>query len=165
MTETFRLLRSSGGFEPRSLGSGYITRQCTIPDVEFSQRPDCLGSRLWVSVVIGKNGVGKSRLPAGIANIFENIDRGKGRRWNDRPAVSKIAYVCDGRVCEIEADDNYHLRGQVDGRQCELAELPLPTKIIALTTTPFDKFRISRSLRLVAGREEADVAERYRVGA
>ena len=36
-----------------------------------------------------------------------------------------------------------------NGQLCSIDDLPLPPKVIALTTTPFDKFRISRSLRFM----------------
>jgi predicted ATPase len=114
-----------------------------------------------VSVVIGKNGIGKSRLLAGIADIFETLDSGKSRRRSSDLSVSQLSYAVDGHRCELETEGLSRLSAKIDGRRCELAELPLPNKVIALTTTPFDKFRISRSLLSMPGKDEPDGVERY----
>ena len=159
MTRSFRLLEASGTFERRDILSSQIDRPRSFLNVEFAQKPDVTALQSWVSVVIGKNGVGKSRLLAGIADIFETL--GRGRKRDDELGVSRLAYASDDRLCEIETDSIFRLRGKVDGRRCELTELPLPTKVIALTTTPFDKFRISRSLLGFPRQQHPDLPERY----
>jgi len=159
MTRSFRLLEASGTFERRDILSSQIDRPRSFLNVEFAQKPDVTALQSWVSVVIGKNGVGKSRLLAGIADIFETL--GRGRKRDDELGVSRLAYASDDRLCEIETDSIFRLRGKVDGRRCELTELPLPTKVIVLTTTPFDKFRISRSLLGFPRQQHPDLPERY----
>lgn len=161
MASNFRLLRASGGFENGDLLTYSSSRPPARLDVEFAERPSNLASVPWVSVVIGKNGVGKSRLLAGIADIFDTIFRDRGRRRSDGHSVSYISYSYDGRVCEIRNDETNRLSATIDGNRCDLADLPLPTKVIALTTTPFDKFRVSRSLMRMPEMDDADTTERY----
>jgi len=115
----------------------------------------------WTTVVIGKNGVGKSRLLAGLADLFEAADRKAGRRRSDDILVSRCEYVVDDSVYEIEVDGNFRLLARKDGKRCDLGDLALPTRVIALTTTPFDKFRASRALRSAGVPREAEQVERY----
>lgn len=156
MAHTFRLLRASGGIEV----SAPAHRGAAL-DVEFSQSIDLSQSRSWVSVVIGRNGVGKSRLLAGVANMIDAADRGAIRRRDEDPTVSHISYSIDGQICEL-TNAGRKLKATLDGQSCDVKALPLPTKVIALTTTPFDKFRISKSLQRLRGYEAPfEQQERY----
>jgi hypothetical protein len=128
-------------------------------DVEFA--PDADGSTgSWVSVVIGRNGVGKSRILAGIAEVFEYIgERPRVRR--DGLAVSRIEYLMDDRRCVVEVDAHRTIRATVNGADWAPERLPLPEKIIALTTTPFDKFRLSRAIQGRSDGKETYEQDRY----
>ncbi len=157
----FRLIRAVGTFEMRDRrsvhGAGY--RQSELLDVEFAPTADgSTGS--WVSVVIGRNGVGKSRILAGIAEVFEYLgDRPRLRR--DGLMVERIEYMMDDRHCVVEIDEHRVIRATVNGSDWAAERLPLPEKIIALTTTPFDKFRISRSIQRMPDGKEPDDLDRY----
>ncbi|WP_428969904.1 AAA family ATPase [Sphingomonas sp. Xoc002] len=61
----------------------------------------------------------------------------------------------------IEIDDRRGVRSTINGVHWSNSEIPLPEKIIALTTTPFDKFRLSRSIRRVSDGKDTDEADRY----
>lgn len=157
----FRLLRAAGTFEIRDRRS--VQRaghdRSELLDVEFAPPADgSTGS--WVSVVIGRNGVGKSRILAGIAEVFEYLgDRIRLRR--DGLAVERIEYMMDDRRCVVEIDGHRVIRTTVNGVEWGPERLPLPEKIIALTTTPFDKFRISRSIQRMQDGEEQSDLDRY----
>ena len=149
----FRLLRATGTFELRDQRVGRNERASsgTHLEVEFSQPvTDRPGS--WVSVVIGRNGVGKSRLLAGIAEVFDRIDEGRRFISRDSVSVSLIEYMCDGHHVVLQINERYVVAATCDGQKCLPSDLPLPGKIIALTTTPFDKFRVSRSARRLPDR-------------
>jgi predicted ATPase len=154
VTGSFRLLQAFGGFRRRDL-FGSASDDANPNDVEFSLDPSAVQPGPWVSVVIGKNGVGKSRLLAGIAEVFDAMYRGRDKIRTEGLSISKVAYLCDGARCEIFTDMDFGLRAMVNGQPCSPFNLPLPSKVIALTTTPFDKFRISRSLLTLPMKEEA----------
>lgn len=142
----FRLLRAAGTFELRNqrVVRGEHAPNSTSLEVEFSP-PVKHESGSWVSVVIGRNGVGKSRLLAGIADVFDRIDDRRSVISRDSVSVSLIEYICEDRHVVLKLNERDVVSATCDGQKCLLSELPLPSKIIALTTTPFDKFRISRS--------------------
>lgn len=158
----FRLLRAVGAFEMRNrqsvvLGKGYSPSE--LLDVEFAPNADgSTGS--WVSVVIGRNGVGKSRILAGIVDVFESLGE-TPRLRRDSLAPSRIEYLMGDLHCVVEIDGNRVIRATVNGTDCATEHLPLPEKIIALTTTPFDKFRLSRSIQRVPDGSEPDEQDRY----
>lgn len=137
-----RLLHAEGQFQRRDL----LSRQYSDSwlDVTFAANAGDGTSSTWVSVIIGKNGTGKSRLLAGVVDLLEALDRGTGRRRADEVGVSEISFACNGKVCRVATDGKSGLKATVDGVSCAPAYVPLPAKIIALTTTPFDKFRVPR---------------------
>lgn len=113
-------------------------------DIEFA--PSTNGTTgSWVSVVIGRNGVGKSRILAGIADLFDSLGTGSRTR-RDNLSVSHLEYQVDDQHCVVQALGPGDLRASVSGIQVGPEHVPVPDKVIALTTTPFDKFRISRAV-------------------
>lgn len=146
MAKTFRLIHASGGFERRDLLNANAARQRPFLDVAFAESPRDLYQPSWVTVLIGKNGVGKSRLLAGIANMFDAIERGTGRKRRDDHLLSHLTYSCDNIVCDVVSDGAYRISASINGEPCPLSDLPLPSRVIALTTTPFDKFRVPASV-------------------
>lgn len=162
MIREFRLIQAQGEFE-RKLGLFDVNmpRFYDVLDVKFSEVSSDGTHRPWVSVVIGKNGVGKSRLLAGIADVFDTIAKGRGRKRKDAHSVTRLVYSIDGHLCEVVNDGGALFRATVDGQQCHLSDLPLPTKVIALSTTPFDKFRISSSIIRKPTPEKDEMPERY----
>lgn len=156
----FRLLRAVGSFEMRDRPSFFDSsdRPSELLDIEFA--PDTDGSNgSWVSVVIGRNGVGKSRILAGIADVLDSIGGRPLRR--DGFTVSRIEYLIDDQHCIVEVDGNRVRKGTVNGRAFAPASIPLPKKIVALTTTPFDKFRISRAAQGKSDGAEPEEQDRY----
>ncbi len=138
----FRLLRAAGHFarsthQHRSPGTAL---EYTALEVEFAP-PTASPTESWVSVVIGRNGVGKSRLLAGIAELFHRLDGGGHRPSRETTPLIEVDYLIDGKKCRAELNENGRLVVHVD-ETAGASKTPLPQKVIALTTTPFDKFRI-----------------------
>lgn len=154
MTETFRLLQAASTSR-RDFADAPLSHQHQV--VELSDK-FASSTKPWVTIVIGKNGVGKSRLLAGIASLFDFLDpasrlsRPSGEIW-------QLTYKCDGKLCEIDLSNGRYI--SVDGKLSELSDLPLPTKVIALTTTPFDKFRVPRSALPIPTKRLLPRVERY----
>ena len=113
-----------------------------VIDVEFAPNAKS-PTDAWASVVIGRNGVGKSRLLAGIADVFDRLSRGRLAVRRDALEVSRIEYLLDGQHCVIALDRDQRMITSRDGITCSPDELPMPAKVVALTTTPFDKFRVA----------------------
>lgn len=146
----FRLLRASGTFEKIENFPTYslFARTSKLLEVEFA--PTRQGSsESWVSVIIGRNGVGKSRLLSGVAEVFDLLDSGKISDRRRDIQVSEVEYMMYGDRCRVKIDGDNDCSITRNGQLCSIDDLPLPSKVIALTTTPFDKFRISRSLRFM----------------
>jgi predicted ATPase len=166
MARQFRLLQVCANFGPRGLP--LFSEGERELDVAFSPKRLHPDLHPFVSVVIGKNGVGKSRLLARIAGTFEDLDRNKSHRHPRDLTVARLVYQCDGHVCELSFDHEGAPTARMDRRPCEIKDVPLPSKVIALTTTPFDKFRLPESLlrqsRFFSQQQQpmpADRPERY----
>lgn len=144
MAREFRLLQVSADLASRDRSSS--SKRESRLDVAFA--PELLhpDSRPFVSVVIGKNGVGKSRLLGSIAGIFDDLYH-EGNHRNYRDLVgAQLLYQCDVDICEVTRERGERLVARMNGRPCGITDLPLPSKVIALTTTTFDKFRLPESL-------------------
>jgi predicted ATPase len=140
MPTSFRLLQAYGDF---AIGRRDPDSRKKEFGVDFAEQHARSESTSTVSIIIGRNGIGKSRLLSGIANVFDQLDNESAVRAH--PAVSHLVYECDGRRCEISFDDDGLPSCQIDSRMSPAAEMPLPNKVIAMTTTPFDKFGLPRS--------------------
>ncbi len=154
----FRLLRASGTFELPDQRDVNHQQENSL-DVEFAP-PTQGGGSSWVSIVIGRNGVGKSRLLAGVANIFDQISRGRSISARNVITASHIEYLLNDNLCVIDLSSERGFQTSCNGVKCLPEELPLPEKIIALTTTPFDKFKLSRSVGRMPDGEDYD-RDRY----
>lgn len=100
-----------------------------------------------VTAIIGKNGTGKSHLLGAIVRTFlalEEFQLQKRRILKELP-LEYLEYVCDGKHCVVEQDQQQPIRASVDGRITAASELPLPRRLVALTISPFDKFPVPRS--------------------
>lgn len=81
------------------------------------------------SVLIGNNGTGKSRLLGAIASDFARIKQGgTGRRGRQGPKLAALDYAVDGEFVSGFGQDPQ-----------------LPTRVIAVSLTPIDKFPLERS--------------------
>jgi len=162
MARVFRLLQAHASFGSQSLPLLNLRERELA--VAFSPERSPRNSRPFVSVVIGKNGVGKSRLLARIAGIFHDLDRDRRQRPSHDLTVNRLAYLCDGTVCEMMFDRDGVRAAGMNGQPVASTALPLPSRVIALTTTPFDKFRIPDSLLFPSRKQKetlSDQPERY----
>lgn len=158
--QNFRLLHVDGGLDRRGLFGAPAGAMPPI-SVEIAPESNNKNNPSWTSVIIGQNGVGKSRMLAGIVDIFDAVEGGKSKRRYKDASISRVVYQCSEMHCEIEVDESDQIKGKLNGDTCDLTDLPLPSKVIALTTTPFDKFRISRSISRMPGKRDIEVFERY----
>lgn len=151
MEGAFRLLNVSGAF-----GRQYPEdADRSTKTVFFSPHPEDSQDSPWVSVVIGKNGIGKSRLLAGLADLLSGeLPRGAS-------GVDSVSYTMGSKECRLELNKSGRVTSYVDGQIHDQADTPLPSKVIAITTTPFDKFRIPKSLLASHHAHVADERERY----
>ncbi|OKA24037.1 hypothetical protein BOH74_12150 [Pseudomonas versuta] len=110
--------------------------------IRFSLNHLATNEATWVTVLIGKNGIGKSRFLASIAETFFQLTTEK--KYPSRSKTETILkYLSNNNLVEVIAR-NGKLQTTINGIKTEeLHSVPTPNKVIALTTTPFDKFRIS----------------------
>lgn len=94
--------------------------------LELAPPPDKTG-RPWVSVIIGRNGTGKSRLLAAIVDSYIAADRGRVMRRSPREV----------RLVTSRNDLEQIIGPDVSPNPTRGA---MPAKVVAVATTPFDKF-------------------------
>jgi predicted ATPase len=144
LSETTPLLNFS--IEPR--GVRYIS---------FIDRETVSDNNQELSILIGNNGSGKSRLLGDIARAFLFLE---GSAHVRRPfPLRKLVYLLDGDVYEVSAVDK-RVMATINGRFAELAEFKLP-HVISLTLTPFDKFPLPRHVFSTATDAPADSIYTY----
>ncbi|OPA89694.1 hypothetical protein BFW86_14575 [Pseudomonas fluorescens] len=92
--------------------------------------------------MIGRNGIGKSRFLASIAETFSQL--AEPIKTNSKSKAEVILkYSTADATIDVRAL-NGKFKILVNGTAIQdVHKVPLPSKVIALTTTPFDKFRIS----------------------
>ena len=102
-----------------------------------------------ITVIIGKNGCGKSRMLSSITEAFSLVDRldsrntllpRRPRRRGDVFPFS-LEYRLKGSIVSLVTEDGRvwgkrHVGGATKG-------LPMPPKIIAISVSPFDKFPLT----------------------
>ncbi|WP_316289212.1 AAA family ATPase [Clavibacter michiganensis] len=90
----------------------------------------------WITILIGRNGLGKSRLLGDIARTFLSLEAVGNKRKTTISAGSSELLVSSNGVLEYLGTESFHgLVGQGDERATTM-----PARVIALTGTPFDKF-------------------------
>lgn len=94
----------------------------------------------WTSVVVGRNGLGKSRALGGAARLFSSLDMDVPRLRTAEAWKWNVKYIADGRSCELWSGDRGHVFGTVDGIKVDTSQMPRPRRVIALTNTVTDKF-------------------------
>jgi len=101
-----------------------------------------------ITAVIGKNGTGKSHLLSSIVQTFIELETAQTRQGAQPRSIplDYLAYRKDGRECVVTQDARKHLTFTVDGLAVHHQDLPLPTRVVALTISPFDKFPVPRTL-------------------
>lgn len=111
-----------------------------LPSVETS------GSRTWISIILGRNGLGKSRALGEIATIFSNLHTGRNPRHSlDRGKSRKkrtwrLRYAIGEDDCELICVDGLSIQASVNKKSLPVNQVPFPSKIVALSTTAMDKF-------------------------
>lgn len=110
-----------------------------------------------LTALIGKNGTGKSHLLRSVAEAFILIEdriSGKRRTKGHVSPVRRIAYRIGPRHCLVKFSGS-RIDAYLDGLHVELIDLPRPNRVVALSTSPFDKFPIVASLAQSATMEFA----------
>lgn len=99
-----------------------------------------------VSVLLGRNGEGKSRILSGIATTFQLLqDYVRSGATRGLP-LSDLEYLADGRHHTIVCRGS-ELQVTIDGTDAPLHAVSLPKRVIGLSMTPFDKFPIGAARR------------------
>lgn len=115
-----------------------------------------------LTAIIGQNGMGKSHLLSAIAQTFVSLETavaaGK-ERPRDLP-LSLLRYAVGADECQIEQSQAGGFSAYLNGALAPLSHLPRPTRVVALTITPFDKFPIPRPLR-TPDKEAVESGYRY----
>lgn len=125
-------------------------------DIVFSQNSvDGDGTSPYLSVVIGKNGVGKSYMLCVLADIFRAVDMLQSGQHSKRNMKYQyvVTYEIDGEkyvlqnfplndaLCEKSKRRNLSsVYATCDGVSIDISEVLLPTRIIASTMTISDRF-------------------------
>ncbi|OLP45739.1 AAA family ATPase [Rhizobium oryziradicis] len=95
-----------------------------------------------VSILLGRNGQGKSRLLSAIAGSIELLASYKAKGLRKNFPLSELVYSIDGQLHEFAFSHGKGLSLSINGARTEISEVMLPSKVIALSMTPFDKFPI-----------------------
>ena len=126
----------------------------------------------YFTIIIGRNGVGKSRLLSEIIRMFKFFDRSK-RSWSIpmRHALTgsshdefRLHYEMHGSDIELVASQGHlYLLSNESESSLSLYDVPKPKKVIATTVSPFDKFPMDRlSMRSPYERETLTKSTIYR---
>lgn len=150
----FRLL----SLEYRSVdrrSSAQIEEGAFERELVISPPPDTSSTEeSWTSVVLGRNGLGKSRALGGVAAMFANARYGqlpRERRSYTRSSnrtVWRIRYVLREDECELVGVEGGEIVGRLNGESVPSGIIPLPSRVIALSTTVMDKFPLPPRLSL-----------------
>lgn len=133
---SFRLLSIEE--DPGPYASSERLEARKIPVSPMEMRPDGQGS--WTSVIVGRNGLGKSRALGGAARLFATLDMATPRLQKSDAWKWKVRYWANGSLCELWSGERGYIFGSRDGVAVDPSELPRPRRVIALTTTVADKF-------------------------
>ena len=98
------------------------------------------GHDSWTSVIVGRNGLGKSRALGGAARLFASLDMPSPRLAMSEAWKWRVSYLANGSLCELWSGDRGYIFGSRDGVEVHPSELPRPRRVIALTNTVTDKF-------------------------
>lgn len=101
-----------------------------------------------ISVLLGKNGEGKSRVLSAIAATFQALDAASesgeipkwvGREFRNGSFLSHLEYELSGRSYSVDLSPR-QISASEDGVRTTIETIKLPKKVLALSMTPFDKF-------------------------
>lgn len=121
----------------------------TMPEISFREAANEAtksDNNSHVSVLLGRNGEGKSRILSGIATTFQLLQAyARGGTPRGLP-LSRLEYLAGGRHHLIHCTD-LEIRLRIDGVEAPLEKITLPRRVIGLSMTPFDKFPIGSEKR------------------
>lgn len=138
-----------------------VTGQSPI-ELDLAHSEECFTGDNQISVIIGKNGSGKSRILSSIAEVFaERVgDGGRSARSMDL----EVTYSNLGKRHTLSSDETKQMSREAQ-KEARANTSRGPSRVIASTMTPFDKFRLSREVireRVPAKRyNEAEFDERF----
>lgn len=131
------------------------------PQIKLDHRPAAAapanGDHL--TALIGRNGTGKSHLLSAIVDTFVGLELVASRRRNrlrEMP-LERLRYSIGDKTCELTRKANGDCEAKVNNVRVDLGDVPLPQRVVALTMTPFDKFRVPE-----VSSYSVDAAERSR---
>jgi len=93
-----------------------------------------------LTAITGRNGMGKSRLLANIAAVFEAASGAQ-----PRPGISAMVEYEIGRLRCTATLNRGQVLAEVNGISIDPSQLPGPKRVAAVTTSAFDKFQIPRT--------------------
>lgn len=124
-----------------------------IKDVFFDDKTlplsfyDEIDNNNYFTIIVGKNSTGKSRLLSSLVNAFESLSISRSsstqriRNNYDRKNDKRL----DGFFVNYRHGIQSYSLGVINGRlEVSFNETSLPSKILAVSTTPYDKFPIER---------------------
>ncbi len=131
-------------------GPGYSSRLAdAMPVVDFAiSNNHLVNSEAEVTVVIGNNGSGKTRLLSSIAKAFLEIDialTSTKYKLNRHFSLSYLHYQIDNEDFEIRNETQTNPICLRNGIVCELYDFILPNRVVGLTVATFDRFPLQRT--------------------
>lgn len=145
---SFRLLsaRTLEHVERKSWRPDYRGKPSVPLELTLGSPGQALPDEPMVSVLLGKNGQGKSRLLSAIAITFQLLDRFRSAGVEKSLPLARLEYEAQGRHHLIVSAAS-KITVEIDGKASSLAEAILPSRVIGLSMTPFDKFPIGNEPR------------------
>ena len=151
MQKTFRLLHARlAGAQAGPRWRPTVSPE-PLPSVEISfpyaaSEQSASATDSHVSVLLGKNGEGKSRILSAIATSFQLLQDYIGGGSSRGLPLSRLEYIANGRHHLISCNGS-KISVRIEGISASLNEILLPNKVIGLSMTPFDKFPIGAERR------------------
>lgn len=96
------------------------------------------------SVLLGKNGQGKSRLLSAIATSFQLLQSYARYGAKKSLPLASLEYLAHGMHHSIQCN-GAEITSFIEGKMVALEQILIPSKVIGLSMTPFDKFPIGNS--------------------
>jgi hypothetical protein len=112
-----------------------------------------------ITAVIGKNGTGKSHLLTSIVQTFvglEDLKAGLKGSIANLP-LDYLSYRVGAQVCTVKRLKGKKIELRLNGEEITPFQLPLPKRVVALTTSPFDKFPVPRPIRRSVAPADASI--------
>lgn len=141
----FRLLAIQSESSPES--SGKYADGRSAGRVGFALAPsgnDQVDLDTWVSVITGRNGLGKSRALGAAAALFAGTTPEGVSSRNRMKDAWRVTFQCGSDICQLSGGPGKKISGKVNGEPQSIGTMPLPSKVIALSTTVVDKFPLPR---------------------